>query len=76
MWQSLGDYDVTPELEALDIPSLIVHGAHDPIPIESSERSARALEARLEVFQESGHTPHVEETDRFVTVLNAFLPRT
>ena len=76
VWQSLGDYDVTPELEALDIPSLIVHGAHDPIPIESSERSARALEARLEVFQESGHAPHVEETDRFVTVLNAFLPRT
>jgi len=75
VWQSLGDYDFTAELAALDLPCLIIHGRYDPIPQAAAERSARALKARLEIFPESGHAPHVEETERFVSVLDAFLPR-
>jgi proline iminopeptidase len=75
VWQSLGDYDVTPRLGGLRVPALVIHGRHDPNPLESSERLAHALGARLEIFEASGHVPHVEETQRFVAVLDAFLPR-
>lgn len=74
VWRSLGDYDITPQLAALDVPALVIHGRHDPIPLASSERTAGALRARLEIFEHSGHVPHVEETERFVAVLDQFLP--
>lgn len=75
VWESLGDYDLRDDLAALSVPALIVHGRHDPIPLASAERTARLLGARFEVFEHSGHVPHVEELARFVAVLNAFLPR-
>ncbi|HXV85632.1 MAG TPA: alpha/beta hydrolase [Gemmatimonadales bacterium] len=75
VWQSLGDYDITPQLEDLDVPALVLVGRHDPIPLESAERAARALRARLEILESSGHVPHVEETDRLVRLLDEFLPR-
>jgi proline iminopeptidase len=75
VWRSLGDYDLTAELERLSVPALVAHGRDDPIPLESAEDTARRLKATLVVFQQSGHVPYVEETERFVAVLDAFLPR-
>ncbi|HWP38612.1 MAG TPA: alpha/beta hydrolase, partial [Gemmatimonadales bacterium] len=74
VWQSLGDYDITPRLEVVTAPALVVIGRHDPIPLASAERVARALSAPLIILERSGHAPHVEETDRFVAVLDTFLP--
>ena len=74
VWRSLGDYDLTPELERLSVPALVAHGRHDPIPLASAEDTARRLRAKLVVFEHSGHVPYVEETDRFVAVLDGFLP--
>jgi proline iminopeptidase len=75
VWRSLGDYDLTAELERLSVPALVAHGRDDPIPLESAEDTARRLQATLVVFEQSGHVPYVEETERFVAVLDAFLPR-
>ncbi len=75
VWRSLGDYDLSAELERLSLPALVAHGRHDPIPLPSAEDTARRLRAPLVVFEASGHVPYVEETDRFVAVLDAFLPR-
>ena len=50
-------------------------GRHDPIPVDATEQTARLLRAELAVFEESGHCPYVEETDRFVRELDAWLPR-
>src|ERR1051326_8327680 len=74
VWKSLGDYDLSDELERLEVPSLVIHGRHDPIPLASAERTARLLHARWEVFEQSGHVPYVEEFERFVSVLDEFLP--
>jgi len=76
VWKSLGQYDLTDELRQLRIPSVILHGRHDPIPLTSAEQTAKLLGARLEIFEHSGHVPYVEELDRFVTVLDQFLPKT
>lgn len=75
-WGSLGDYDLRPRLEGLrGIPALVLHGASDPIPLYASEETARALGARLEVIERSGHCPHVERPDEFIRLLDNFLPR-
>jgi proline iminopeptidase len=74
IWRSLGDYDLTSRLRKIRIPALVLHGRHDPIPLASAERTAALLAAELEVFEDSGHVPQVEEPGRFVRTLDAFLP--
>ena len=75
VWQSLGDYDLTPALSRISVPAIIVHGRHDPIPVWTAEQTAQALHAPLEIFENSGHVPYVEEFDKLVRVLDGFLPR-
>jgi proline iminopeptidase len=75
VWESLGAYDLTPDLERLSVPALLVHGRHDPIPLESAQETARALRADLVVLEASGHVPYVEEPETWRAVLDAFLPR-
>lgn len=75
VWRSLDAYDLRPQLAGLATPAIVLQGRHDPIPLESGEEIARLLRAPFVVFEQSGHVPYVEETDRFVTVLDEFLPR-
>ena len=55
--------------------STIWHGRYDPIPLWSSQLTARLLRAPLEIFEHSGHVPYVEEQQAFVRALNRHLPR-
>ncbi len=73
VWRSLGDYDVIPWLESLHVPAFFVHGRDDPIPIESSERAARAMHARLLVLEASGHVPYVEQPQALFGAIEQFL---
>ena len=73
IWQSLGDYDLRPALARLRIPSLVVHGRQDPIPLESSEAVATALGATFVVIEGSGHVPYVERPDELFAAIEAFL---
>ena len=74
VWESLGHFDIQARLRDVRIPSLVIHGRHDPIPLWTAEQTAQQLGARLEIFEKSGHVPYVEEFERFVRVLNEFLP--
>ncbi len=76
VWQSLGDYDVVQGLDRFQIPALIVHGRHDPIPLESSEKAARAMRARLLVLEASGHVPYVEQPAALFGTIEQFLSDT
>jgi len=78
VWQSLDDYDLTRpgQLDSVLVPSLIVHGRQDPIPLESSESAARALRARLVVLEHSGHVPYVEQPDALFRAIRNFLAQT
>jgi proline iminopeptidase len=73
VWRSLGDYDVIPWLESLRVPAFFVHGRDDPIPIESTERAARAMHARLLVLEASGHVPYVEQPQALFGAIEQFL---
>jgi pimeloyl-ACP methyl ester carboxylesterase len=73
--RSLGEYDLREALATLSVPTLVIHGRHDPIPVASAEETARLLDAELLLFEHSAHVPYVEEPHSFVAALNAFLPR-
>jgi proline iminopeptidase len=75
VWRSLGDFDLRPALDRLSLPALVLCGRFDPIPPAAAEDTARRLAAELVMFEDSGHVPYVEETARFVEVLDRFLPR-
>src|SRR3954466_5503839 len=53
---SLGAFDLTPKMSRLRMPTLIIHGDVDPLPVESAFEWARAVPAsRLLVLSNSGH---------------------
>ncbi|MBE0593441.1 MAG: alpha/beta fold hydrolase [Gemmatimonadales bacterium] len=79
VWDSIAGSDLRAELDELAelcVPALVIHGRHDPIPLHTAEQVAHWLcDARLEILEESGHVPHVEEFDTFFRALDEFLPK-
>jgi len=76
VWHSLGDFDLIPDLGKLHIPAFFVHGRHDPIPLESTEKAAGAMRARLLVLEASGHVPYVEQPDALFAAIEQYLAET
>jgi pimeloyl-ACP methyl ester carboxylesterase len=63
---------------AQNVPFMIVWGERDPIiPVQHS-RAAHELvpTSRLEVFEDAGHFPHVDDPQRFLDVLLDFVDST
>jgi pimeloyl-ACP methyl ester carboxylesterase len=60
------------------VPVLIVWGARDRLlPARHGEHAQRGIPgSRLEMFEEAGHLPQLEEPSRFVTALEKFLAET
>lgn len=75
-WESLGDYDLRDSIRDFGVPSLVVHGRHDPIPMASSEAVAQRLGARLVVLEHSGHVPYVEQPAELSAAIEKFLEET
>ena len=67
--------DLTPRLPALrDLPSLIIHGEDDPIPIGAARVAAELVEAEFHVLPRCGHVPYVEAFEDFSRLVGGFLP--
>jgi proline iminopeptidase len=73
IWDSLGDFDLTPDLSAVHCPTIIVHGRQDPIPLESSESIAKSMKAELVPLDACGHVPYVEQPVKLFAALTRFL---
>jgi proline iminopeptidase len=73
IWRSLGDYDLRSDLAGLRVPSLVIHGRQDPIPLASSQEAARALGAECVVLEDCGHVPYVEQPALLFPALERFL---
>jgi proline iminopeptidase len=75
VWQSLGDYDLRPRLPALrDVPSLIIHGEEDAIPIGAARVAAELIQAEFHPLPRCGHVPYVEAFEEFISLVGGFLP--
>ena len=76
VWESLGDFDLIKDLKGIKIPTFMVHGRDDPIPLASSVEAARALGTNLVVLDECGHVPYVEQPQKLFSALDSFLDET
>jgi pimeloyl-ACP methyl ester carboxylesterase len=69
----LATMDLTRTLPRIDVPVVLVQGRHDQVaPGESAQQYASSLQApgkRLIWFENSAHTPHLDEPARFRDVL-------
>ncbi len=71
---SLGAFELRPQLAAIKVPTLVIHGASDPIPMASAREWAASLpNGRLLVIDESGHFPFVERPDAFFPAATTFV---
>ena len=76
VWESLGARDVIEELGEIHLPTLVVHGQQDPIPIWSSVAAATMLAADFVPLDACGHVPYVEARAELFAALRSFLQRT
>lgn len=72
---ALPTYDVEPDLSRIRVPTLVLVGRHDPqCPIVNSELLAQRLpNARLVIFERSGHFPFLEESSAFRQAVTAWI---
>ncbi len=73
---NLKDWDRTERLGEIRAPTLITVGRHDEITPACAETMHKGIpNSELRVFEESSHTAHLEETDRYLEVVADFLAR-
>lgn len=79
VWGLLRTHPLTNQdlVERLDLPVMLAIGRHDGGSPEAATRAiAKAMpDASVSVFEQSGHSPFVEETARFDAMLEAFVQR-
>jgi len=70
-------FDLTGRLHEITVPALVTVGRHDWItPLGASEEIAAKLpRSELMVFENSGHSPQLEERERYLNVVRDFLAR-
>lgn len=76
VWESLGDFNLIRDLKGIKIPSIIIAGRDDPIPLASSSEASSVLGTNLVVLDECGHVPYVERPERLFASLDPFLDET
>lgn len=74
VWNGLGFFDISNEIKQLkDIPTLIIHGKQDVIPIQSAYETAHNLQAIIETFDLCGHVPFIEAQHQTFEICKQFL---
>ena len=71
----LRDVDLRPELGRIAAPTLLIHGANDPLmPLGAAEALAAAIpSARLAPFADCAHAPFASRPDDFLAAARSFL---
>jgi len=73
---TIRDWDVTDRLHEIEVPVLLVSGAHDEVrPDVVRVIHERVPDSEWVLFEDSSHTPHLEEPERFLRVVEDFLER-
>jgi L-proline amide hydrolase len=71
---TLREWSVVDRVKEISVPTLLVSGAYDeatPATMQPFQDGIRNV--KWEIFAESSHMPHVEEEERFLSVVGDFL---
>lgn len=72
----LGNYDLWPEVATIRVPTLIVQGEADAMPLEMGRDLTRAIPgSELVVIANAGHFPYIEKPAETFAAINRFLAR-
>jgi L-proline amide hydrolase len=73
---SIRDWQSLDRLHELDVPTLLVSGRFDEATPALQEELLQGIRgAEWVVFEDSSHTPHVEERERYMQVVGEWLSR-
>jgi L-proline amide hydrolase len=73
---TIAGFDITDRLGEIEVPVLLVSGAYDEVrPHVVASMDERLRDSEWVLFEESSHMPHLEEPERFLAVVSAFLER-
>ena len=68
------DYDLLTRLQHARVPTLVIHGDTDLIPVELARHIAEAIpDARLEVLDDCGHFAYLDQPERTEDAITGFL---
>jgi L-proline amide hydrolase len=71
---TLKHWSIIDRLERIEVPVLLISGRHDEATLACVQPYADHIkDVRWEIFEESSHLPHVEETERWLQVVGDFL---
>ena len=71
---TLKNWDITPELHKINVPTLIISGRHDEAtPACVQPFKDQIAGSKWVIFEESSHMPHVEEQALCMATVSAFL---
>jgi len=74
--QSIGEFDLHEDLQAIRCPTLIIHGDSDPMPIKYAEMIHESIDgSELVTVEGSGHWLFVDATEVFTSSVCEFLAR-
>jgi proline iminopeptidase len=70
------NFNLLPQLEKLNIPTLVIHGNADVIPLVTAEHIAQTIpHAQFIVIKDCGHFPYVEQPAFYFSSIDNFLAR-
>ncbi|MBM7662014.1 proline iminopeptidase [Bacillus mesophilus] len=69
------NYNIQDQLKSINVPVLVSVGRHDWVtPVECSETIAKELtNSTLIIYENSGHSPHVEENEKYLENVRQFI---
>ncbi len=72
----LQNWDIESRLSEIDLPTLILSGVYDESTIAINQHLQQSIRgSEWVLFEHSAHTPHLEETNKYLQVLDNFLSR-
>jgi proline-specific peptidase len=72
----LKDWDITDRLVEIRIPTLVLCGRFDEATPALAQTIHQGIPgSEIVIFEQSAHFPHIEETERYLLVLDQFLNR-
>ncbi len=71
---TIRDWSIVDRVDRIVAPTLLISGRHDEATAAVVQPFAdRIPNARWEIFEESSHLPHIEETARYLTMVDGFI---
>ncbi len=74
LYKDIASYDIHDDLSKINCPTLVVHGDHDDIPLESSQKIHESIsKSKFVLLKNCGHFPFIETPDELFKTIRDFL---